>query len=131
VGFSPDFYLSTHACQTRPAGTVSPCGCSNPEREKGLGWIWRLPDSSVMQVMNTTRENGNAPQHPAPEHAPWQGNPGEDLEEENEEIFSHCKEGALSGGWTSSMASLSITFWGWVQGPRVVCDTVLQHLFLP
>lgn len=39
-----------------------------------------------MEVMNTTKENSNSPQHPAPEHAPWQGNLGEDLEEENEEI---------------------------------------------
>lgn len=36
--------------------------------------------------MNTTKENSNSPQHPLPEHAPWQGNLGEDLEEENEEI---------------------------------------------
>lgn len=65
------------SCQICLAGTVSPCGCSNSEHEKGLGWIWRLPDSSVMEVMNTMQENSNGPQHPAPEHAPWRGNLGE------------------------------------------------------
>lgn len=36
-----------------------------------------------MEVMNVTTGNSHSPQHPVPEHAPWQGNRWEGLEKGN------------------------------------------------
>lgn len=51
-----------------------------------------------MEVMNTAKENSTSPQRPAPEHAPWQGNVGEDLEEENKEIPPVARNVLAVGG---------------------------------
>lgn len=58
-----------------------------------------------MEVMSAPKEKSDSPQHPAPQHVPWQGEMGKSLEEE-----SMARSVLTAGVWTSSTASLSIKF---------------------